>query len=704
MSSDPGHTERFDSGDAMEHLESLPAMDSGEDVGAATVQALRQARHAAEVSEARFRAVVEMAPDAIVMTDPEGRITLVNHQTETLFGYRRDELLGQSVDLLVPERFRRIHPAHRAAYAADPHLRPMGALQDLFGRRADGTEFPIEINLGPMSVDGSNNVIATCRDITERRQLEQVLRDHTERLDRTLEAMSEGVYLYDRAGQLVQMNAAGRALVEHDAQEEPSLANLPLQDRMEQYQIRDVQGHPLPPEDWPELRILRGEVISTMAPVELHIVTLTGKEQIASVTGAPLRGADGQVVGAALVRRDVTAQRRLEQELAARAREIESIFETDADGLMSFDTQGRTIRMNAAQRQLLGYEATGQADHILPEDRARRFAIADAAGHPLPEDQWPIYRVLRGETLTGPLAVEMRLRTLDGREIQVSVSGAPVVSEEGRIIGGVTSTRDVTAERELERQRMDILRVVAHDLANPVAAVKMYLQSQQRSLHRGQPRPPDAELLATLTQAIARMQRLLEDMRMVIGEKGNTLSLDMRPCDLVEVCRQEAQSIQLATKRVVRVELPAGPVMVDADRDRIGQVLANLLSNADKYSPLERPITLTLRVDPISSSETGEPHDLIQQAKHPEGAQNARQARILVQDEGPGIPPQEQSHLWERFHRVPGVQARPGSGGSLGFGLYISHEIVTAHGGAIGVESTPGQGSTFWFTLPLLTP
>ena len=203
MSSDPGHTERFDSGDAMEHLESLLAMDFKEHAGAATVQALRQARHAAEVSEARFRAVVEMAPDAIVMTDPEGRITLVNHQTETLFGYRRDELIGQSVDLLVPERFRRIHPAHRAAYAADPRLRPMGALQDLFGRRADGTEFPIEINLGPMSVDGSNNVIATCRDITERRQLEQVLRDHTERLDRTLEAMSEGVYLYDRAGQLV---------------------------------------------------------------------------------------------------------------------------------------------------------------------------------------------------------------------------------------------------------------------------------------------------------------------------------------------------------------------------------------------------------------------------------------------------------------------------------------------------------------------
>ena len=693
MSSDPGHTDRFDSVEAMEHLEPLPAMDSGEHAGADTVQELRRAQHAAEVSEARFRAVVELAPDGIVMTDQEGHITLVNHQTEALFGYRRDELIGGSIELLVPERFRSIHPVHRAAYATDPRLRPMGTHLELFGRSADGTEFPIEINLGPLSVDGSNNVIATCRDITERRQLEKVVRDHIERLDRTLEAMSEGVYIYDRAGQLVQMNAAGRTLVEHDAQD-PSLANLPLQDRMEQYRIRDAQGLPLPPEDWPELRILRGEVISTAAPVELHIVTLTGKEQIASVTGAPLRGADGEVVGAVLVRRDVTEERRLEQELAARAREVESIFDTDADGLMLFDTRGRTIRMNAAERQLLGYEATAQADYISPGERAGGFAISDGAGQPLPQDQWPMYRVLRGETLTGPQAVEMRLRTLDGRDIQVSVSGAPVVSEEGRITGGVTATRDVTAERELEKQRTDILRVVAHDLANPVAAVKMYLQSQQRSLSRGQPRPPDAELLATLTQAVTRMQRLLEDMRLVVGMKGNTLSLDIRPCDLVELCQQEAQSIQMATKRAVRVELPAAPVLVDADRDRIGQVVANLLGNADKYSPLERPIALSLRVEPAESG---------QDAQATGDGQYARLARVLVQDEGPGIPLQEQPHLWERFHRVPGVQARPGSGGSLGFGLYISQEIINAHDGTIGVESTSGQGSTFWFTLPLLT-
>ena len=347
--------------------------------------------------------------------------------------------------------------------------------------------------------------------------------------------MSEGIYLYDRAGQLIQMNAAGRALAGYE--EEPELARLPTLDRLQQYQPRDAQGHLLPPEVWPLLRVLQGEVITIAAPVELYTTTPKGRKRIVSLTGAPLYDADGQLEGAVLESRDVTEQRRLEQELATRAQEIESIFDTDADAVMLFDTEGNTIRMNVAQRRLLGYDVTGQVGYVSPEERARGYDVSDAEGQPLPQEKWPIYRVLRGEILTGQQPVEIRMRTLDGREIQVSVSGGPVVNGEGQIIGGVTSARDVTAERQLEQQRTDILRVVAHDLASPVTALKTYLQLQQRSLDRGQSRPPKPELLATLTQSIARMQRLLADLRVVVGLEAHELSLDRRPCDLVALCR-----------------------------------------------------------------------------------------------------------------------------------------------------------------------
>ena len=109
---------------------------------------------------------------------------------------------------------------------------------------------------------------------------------------------------------------------------------------------------------------------------------------------------------------------------------------------------------------------------------------------------------------------------------------------------------------------------------------------------------------------------------------------------------------------------------------RIGQVVANYLTNALKYSSVDKPVTVSLEMEgPV--------------------------ARVSVQDEGPGLPPVEQERIWERFHRVRGVEVQTGSGIGLGLGLYISKTIITWHGGRVGVDSTPGQGSTFWFTLPL---
>lgn len=130
--------------------------------------------------------------------------------------------------------------------------------------------------------------------------------------------------------------------------------------------------------------------------------------------------------------------------------------------------------------------------------------------------------------------------------------------------------------------------------------------------------------------------------------------------------------------RAITLELSAATLPLWADSGRIGQVVVNYLTNALKYSEADCPITVRVTT-------------------------HAGQVTVVVQDHGPGLPPEEQARVWDRFHRAPGIEVLSGSGVGLGLGLHICKTIITNHGGQVGVDSMVGAGSTFWFTLPLTT-
>jgi len=153
------------------------------EVGRVGMSAIRDMSYRRK-AEQKFRGLLESAPDAIVIVDTQGTIMLVNTQAERLFGYPRVELLGQSVDVLVPERFRGSHGRHRTQFVSDPNVRPMGAGLSLHGRRRDGTEFPVEISLSPLETEDGTLISSSIRDISDRRRVERVLQEKNEELER----------------------------------------------------------------------------------------------------------------------------------------------------------------------------------------------------------------------------------------------------------------------------------------------------------------------------------------------------------------------------------------------------------------------------------------------------------------------------------------------------------------------------------------
>jgi PAS domain S-box-containing protein len=251
-----------------------------------------------KVAEDRFRQVVESAPNGLVMINHEGRIVLVNEQTEKLFGYRRDELLGQPVEVLLPDRFRGEHPGHRANFFAYPTRRPMGVGRELYGRSRDGREFPVEIGLAPIETAEGLLVLSVIVDITERNKAAAA----RSRLAAIVESSEDAILSRNLDGVILTWNRAA--------------------EKMFGYPADEIVGRHIsvlfPPELAGEMSVLleqlrRGERRDIHETVRLR---KDGTRIDVSLSISPMPEANGRLTAASVIARDITERKRIERRLA----------------------------------------------------------------------------------------------------------------------------------------------------------------------------------------------------------------------------------------------------------------------------------------------------------------------------------------------------------------------------------------------------
>jgi PAS domain S-box-containing protein len=642
-------------------------------------------RRTAETAE-RLRVTLTSIGDAVMATDTSGRVTRLNPVAQALTGWSEDDAVGRpmhDVFVIVNEQTRQPVPSPIDRVLEEGVIVGLANHTVLLSR--DGREIPIDDSAAPIKSEdgGTAGAIMVFRDVSERRRSERereevtiALRESEERLRITIASIGDAVLATDEHGRITQLNPVAEALTgwrQAEALDRPLHEVLVI--------VNETSRQPAPN---PVERVLREGVVAGLANHTV-LISRDGREIPIDDSAAPVRAADGRLMGAVMVFRDITERRQIERERGARARvsrELAAIVESSDDAILGTDMDGTITAWNHAAEQMYGYaavEAIGQSIRlIVSEDRWGE------------EDEF-LQRIRRGEPVE---RVETVRRQKDGTELAVSVTVSPVLDDAGAVVGVSKIARDITARKRIEDERTQVLvreqaaredlerasrlkdeflAVLSHELRTPLNAVLGYAHL----LNSGVLPPERARHALAAIQRNAHAQaRLVESLLDLSRVMAGKLELTLEELDLSIIVNAAVDALRPgAEEKGMTIDAVVPPIPIVVDGGRLQQVFWNLLSNAIKFS--DRGGRVAIRC-----------------------TEEDAHVRVQVTDDGQGIGADFLPFVFDRFSQADGPTR--GSRTGLGLGLALVREMVQAHGGTVVAESPgEGRGSTFSVTLPL---
>lgn len=352
--------------------------------------------------------------------------------------------------------------------------------------------------------------------------------------------------------------------------------------------------------------------------------------------------------------RDITEHKRIDEELKLYSKAVEEA----PDGVQIADLSGRIIYSNKAVEEIYGFSPQEYYGKDINEMNADpEFA------------RKVIFPALRRE---GHWSGEIMVKHKDGKVFPIWLKTAMVKDQKGKPLAMVGIIRDITERKILEERKDEFIGIASHELKTPITSAKIFTQILQKLLRQKE----EKQALGYMTRIddqLDKLTQLINDLLDVSRIQAGKLELRPQVFSLAKLIRETARDIQAGSgshKILIRGKVKK---RVHADKNRIGQVLINLLSNAIAYSPSSRRVAV--KVEP-----------------------NAQMVTIHVKDYGVGIAKEHQEKIFERFYRVGDEKTQPSSG--LGIGLYVANEIIKLHEGKLWVKSEKGKGATFSFSLP----